>query len=221
MLSSARTAFASPSSLPSSSASLASRAVKPPRANILSNNTVSSQSKWSANSGGPQSSTKSRAFSKLLGNPSNSTLLPGKLLIRRLINAVTVALETSSPRSMISFTSRPNGVFASTSSRNISPHERWIIPHSFTSRSHKAPLPLPGPPTTNTIRAGDCPNILSAALRKQFNRNFPSLETLISSNRVSRVDSSGRSPTDSRSNLMRLRFRYGPSESTRLSVLAN
>mmetsp|Transcript_25946 Transcript_25946/g.42155 ORF Transcript_25946/g.42155 Transcript_25946/m.42155 type:complete len:208 (+) Transcript_25946:372-995(+) len=192
---------------PSLAARSASLALFPPRASIRSINTVSSQSKCNASSGGPHSSTKSLAFSKLLGNPSSNILRPGCNLILLRINAVTNAELTKSPLAMISATSLPSGVCASTSSRNISPHDRCTAPQSFASRSHNAPLPLPGPPTTSTMRAGASPRIRSAARRKQSRRRRPSLWALMSDIKDCKVCSSGFSPTDSRRSLMRFGVR--------------
>ena len=66
--------------------------------------------------------------------------------------------ETSSPFSMMAFSSLPLGEPDATSSRRRSPEDRWVKPYLATILSHCVPLPLPGPPTTNTtlefFRAG-------------------------------------------------------------------
>jgi hypothetical protein len=87
---------------------------------------------------------------------------------------------------------------------------RWTAPHVSASRRHNSPFPDPGPPTTNTIRAGAFPNMRSAALRKQSRWRRPSPFESTSSSKDFSVSSSGRSPTDSSNRRILLRLRYGP-----------
>mmetsp|Transcript_53135 Transcript_53135/g.84801 ORF Transcript_53135/g.84801 Transcript_53135/m.84801 type:complete len:235 (-) Transcript_53135:1343-2047(-) len=92
------------------------------------------------------------ACSKLRGNPSNKYLSPFKLTISSFSILSTNSVGTNLPSAIICLICAPN-IFVSslTTLRNKSPVEIWINPYFSTMRWHCVPLPLPGPPNTNTI----------------------------------------------------------------------
>mmetsp|Transcript_2632 Transcript_2632/g.6885 ORF Transcript_2632/g.6885 Transcript_2632/m.6885 type:complete len:225 (+) Transcript_2632:316-990(+) len=170
------------------------RAPVRPRLMILSRRTVSSQSRWSASSGWPQSVTRSLAFSAERGKPSSSILLPGWSFILFFMSVTMMAEETSPPPFMISSTCWPRSVPLATSSRRRSPELRWTTPHSLTRRSHSRPLPDPGPPTTRMILAGRSPRKASLLLRNSAVPMRPSLSESATSNSFLTSSSVGSSP---------------------------
>ena len=62
------------------------------------------------------------------------------------------SMGTSLPSFMICSHSCPSAEPLLTSSRSRSPAERWVKPYLSTILAHCVPLPLPGPPSTNTMR---------------------------------------------------------------------
>mmetsp|Transcript_28203 Transcript_28203/g.37530 ORF Transcript_28203/g.37530 Transcript_28203/m.37530 type:complete len:248 (+) Transcript_28203:867-1610(+) len=181
---------------------------------ILSIRIVSSHSRCNASSGFPQSSIKSYALSRDRGKPSSKTRRPGNSRILRRTRVVIVALDTRSPRAMISAHSLPRGVSRATSSRKRLPLLKCATPHSSTRRSQSNPFPDPGPPTTSTMRAGFWPRTLSAPIKNSSRCSFSSPLTSTTRNNSLSVSSSGRSPMLVSSLLTPSRQRYVPALST-------
>mmetsp|Transcript_33489 Transcript_33489/g.50518 ORF Transcript_33489/g.50518 Transcript_33489/m.50518 type:complete len:207 (-) Transcript_33489:919-1539(-) len=164
-------------------------------------NMVSSQSKWRASSGLPQSSTRSRAFSWDRGKPSRSIRFPGWSFMTFCMRVTIIAELTSSPAFMISSTFFPKSVPFLTSLRKRSPEDRWTKPHSLASLSLNTPLPEPGPPTKRIIPAGRPARNVSLLARKSLQKISPSPSKSATSNSFWTQASVGCSPIPSNRSL--------------------
>lgn len=71
-------------------------------------------------------------------------------IVKKSTKYIPLTSGTRSPFSIIAVSSFPRAEPDATSARSRSPVDRCVNPYFLTIRSHCVPLPLPGPPTTNT-----------------------------------------------------------------------
>src|SRR2546426_9370614 len=113
------------------------------------------------------------ACGKVRGKPSKTNpLAQSGCEMRSSTMPSTISSGTNSPRSMIGFASRPNGVPGATWSRNMSPVERCGIRYRRAPSCACVPFPARGGPRKITARfrpaAGVGPKLATAAAQPSF-----------------------------------------------------
>ena len=129
-----------------------------PRSSSLASSTASLASKATTSVGAQMVLSKASTWSCARGKPSTrnlpSSLPPLEDSMAFLSAPSTMGVFTSPPASMTALSSTPSWDPLATSARSRSPVLKCLYPNSLEMRSHWVPLPLPGPPRTNTRDRG-------------------------------------------------------------------